>query len=58
MRFQLENISGGFIFIILLGKYEKKNIRFRNSSILSFLCKKKCFEAEGFNFLRDSLLRM
>lgn len=30
----------GFIFTILIEKYEKK-IKFSNSSILSFLCKKK-----------------
>lgn len=56
LRFQLESISGGFIFTILLGKYEKKTLNFAIQAFSAFFAKKKCFER--FNFFRDSLLRM
>ena len=48
---------GWFYFHNFIREIWKKDIKFRNSSILSFLSKKKkCFEC--FNFFRDSLLRM
>lgn len=56
LRFQLESISGGFIFTILLGKYEKKTLNFAIQAFSASFAKKKCFER--FNFFRDSLLRM
>lgn len=41
LRFQLESISGGFIFTILLGKYEKKTLNFAIQAFSAFFAKKK-----------------
>ena len=42
LRFQLESISGGFIFTnILLGKYEKKTLNFAIQAFSASFAKKK-----------------
>ena len=40
LRFQLESISGGFIFTILLGKYEKKTLNFAIQAFSASFAKK------------------
>lgn len=40
-RFQLEGISGGFIFTMLLGKYEKKTLNFVIQAFSASFAKKK-----------------
>ena len=44
LRFQLENISGGFMFIILLGKYEKKTLDFVIQAFSASFAKKNAFK--------------
>ena len=44
MRFQLENISGGFMFIILLGKYEKKTLDFVIQAFSASFAKKNALK--------------
>lgn len=45
LRFQLESISGGFIFTILLGKYEKKTLNFAIQAFSASFAKKNALNA-------------